>query len=115
MHTYSKQMQRVHKNVIRKCPALVDRRNIVLLIWNWTPTLSKNLVGKTEAGQFYLVHHIQQTSYQESLIFLAMNGKNISLEEQMKTIVENCWVQNKINFTWDESTNALQMARGDSK
>ena len=42
---YSQQLQSVHETLLRKCPTLINRRNIVLLS-DYTKTFSKNHARK---------------------------------------------------------------------
>ena len=70
---YSQHLQRVNENIRRKRPALVNRRNIVLLIDNTRPRLAIIELQKylIYVDLIYSIHHIYQTEYQLISIFLS--------------------------------------------
>ena len=115
MKTYFQQLQRVHKNVLRKHPALVNKRNVVLLNDNLRQHLSRKKYC-VQASLFYNIHHIHKILYQVISHFWfsakCSGRQKISQKDPMKIFLENflglktatfyLWRIYKPNDKWQE-------------
>ena len=100
---YIQQLQRVHQSLLKKRPALVNRKNVVLLHDNTRPhTAGVTQEKHFEPGLSSLPHHTHLTFRLLIIIFLdhcnSLMVTNFSNEDQVREFVKNFFTSKLAEF-----------------
>ena len=89
MQTYSQQLQHVHENLRRKHCALINRRNVVLLLENKRPYSARIMQEKISNLDWSVLLYSPDFAPRNFYLFCSMQNAINDKKDHVKTLVEN--------------------------